>query len=221
MSGLGQDTSGHACSPEIRRAQKAPEQEPCMAEEQLTHMSLTQQTMSTTAIQATALITGSFLSGKQQASCGRCYELTSLKGVMASLSLIAIPVFLDSIPSAPQLFHAWERMYHYGHQALPAISVGTLSLWVYAAAKRRAAIKPWQLCALAGAVTVLMIPFTLIFMVPTNNELFRLEAAGSDIGSVTVEDARALVVSWAWMHLTRAVFPLIGTILGAIATLGR
>ena len=137
---------------------------------------------------------------------------------MASLSLIAIPVFLDSITWAPQLFRAWERMYHYGHQALPAMSIGALSLWAYAAAKRRAANEPWRLCALAGTTTVLMVPFTWYVMVPTNNELFRLAAAGSDLGAVTIEDARALVVSWACMHLTRAAFPLVGAILGAIAT---
>lgn len=137
---------------------------------------------------------------------------------MASLSLIAIPVFLDTITRAPQLFHAWERMYHYGHQALPTMSVGALGLWAYAAAKRRAAKEPWRLCALAGATTVLMVPFTWLVMVPTNNELFRLAAAGSDLGAVTIEDARALVVSWARMHLTRAAFPLAGVALGAVAT---
>ncbi|MDI1492737.1 MAG: hypothetical protein OHK93_004519 [Ramalina farinacea] len=175
--------------------------------------------MSTTAIQATALVTGSFLSGKQQnPPTGGSHELINAKGVMTSLSLIAIPVFLDSITQAPQLFYAWERMYHYGHQALPTMSVGALGLWAYAAAKRRGAKEPWRLCALAGATTVLMVPFTWFFMVPTNNELFRLAAAGSDLGGVTIEDARALVVSWGWMHLTRAAFPLAGAIFGAIAT---
>lgn len=136
---------------------------------------------------------------------------------MTSLSLIAIPVFLDSITRPPQLFYAWERMYHYGHQALPTMSVGAFSLWVYAAAKRRGGKQPWRLCALAGATTVLMVPFTWFFMVPTNNELFRLAAGGSDMRGVTIEDGRTLVVSWARMHLTRAAFPLAGAIFGAIA----
>jgi len=139
---------------------------------------------------------------------------------MTSLSLIAVPVFLDSIPSAPQLFHTWARMYYYGHQALPTMAVGTLGLWTYTVVKRRSAKKPWRTFALAGAITVLMLPFTWLVMVPTNNELFRLEAAGSEIGSVTFGDARALVVSWAWMHLARSVFPLAGAILGAVATFG-
>lgn len=100
---------------------------------------------------------------------------------MTSLSLIAIPVFLDSIPSTPQLFHAWACMYYYGHQALPTMAIGTLGLWTYTAVKRCSAKKPWRMSALAGVITVLMLPFTWLVMLPTNNELFRLEAAGSQI----------------------------------------
>ncbi|RYP10925.1 hypothetical protein DL764_000361 [Monosporascus ibericus] len=160
--------------------------------------------MPATTAQATALATGSFLSG-----------------AMTSLSLIAVPVLLDSMQSAPQLFHAWARMYHYGHQALPTMAVGTLGLWTYTAFKRRGARKPWRIFALAGVITVLMLPFTWLVMVPTNNELFRLEAAGSEIdSSITLEDAKALVVSWSGMHLTRSAFPLTGAILGAVATFG-
>ncbi|KAM0795936.1 hypothetical protein BDR22DRAFT_882859 [Usnea florida] len=159
--------------------------------------------MSTTAIQVTALVTGSYLSG-----------------VMSSLSLIAIPVFFDTITSAPQLVRAWERMYHHGHTALPTLSVGTLALWAYAASRRRNAGEPWRLCALAGITTVLMVPFTWLVMVPTNNELFGLAAAGEDLQGVTCADVRALVGSWAGMHLTRAAFPLAGAVLGAVATFG-
>lgn len=139
---------------------------------------------------------------------------------MTSLSLVAVPVLLDSISSAPQLFHAWARMYHYGHQALPTMAVGTFSLWMYVAAKRRSAKKPWRMSALAGLTTVFMLPFTWLVMVPTNNELFGLEAAGSEIGNVTLGQAKELVVSWSWMHLARSVFPLGGAILGAVATFG-
>ena len=137
---------------------------------------------------------------------------------MTSLSLVAIPVFLDSIASAPQLFQAWARMYHYGHQAMPAMAVGTLGLWTYAALKRRGAKEPWRALALAGATTALMLPFTWLVMVPTNNELFRLEAVGTEIGNVTLGEARALVESWAGMHLARSVFPLAGAVMGAVAT---
>lgn len=139
---------------------------------------------------------------------------------MTSLSLVAVPVLLDSISSAPQLFHGWARMYHYGHQALPTMAVGTFSLWMYTAIKRRSAKKPWWIFALAGVTTVLMLPFTWLIMVPTNNQLFRLEAAGSEVGSVTLGYAKELVVSWSWMHLARSLFPLAGAILGAVAMFG-
>ncbi|KFA71135.1 hypothetical protein S40288_04512 [Stachybotrys chartarum IBT 40288] len=175
--------------------------------------------MSTTTAQAVALVTGSFLSGTSLRVLSGNVDMTNDGlGAMASLSLIAVPVFLDSTTSAPQLFHTWTRMYHYGHQALPTMAVGTLSLWTYVAIRRRRIRKDWHVFALAGVVTVLMLPFTWLVMVPTNNTLFGLEAAGSDLGNVTLTDGKMLVVSWAWMHLARSVFPLAGAALGAAAT---
>lgn len=132
---------------------------------------------------------------------------------MTSLSLIAVPVLLDSIPSTPQLLHAWTRMYHYGHLALPTMAVGTLGLWTYTAAKKRRS----STALAAGAVTVLMIPFTWIFMTAINNELFRLEAAGSE--GVGGEEARVLVGVWARWHLVRSVFPLAGAAVGGFVVL--
>jgi hypothetical protein len=141
-------------------------------------------------------------------------------GAMAALSLIAVPVLLDSAQSAPQLFHSWTRMYHYGHQAYPATAIGTLGLWSYAAAQRWSAKKQWLPFALAGIVTVIMIPFTLIVIVPTNDKLFQLEAAGSVLGDVTFNDGKDLIISWAWLHLARSVFPLAGSIIGAVSIFG-
>ncbi|KAM7212993.1 protein of unknown function (DUF1772) domain containing protein [Rhypophila decipiens] len=149
--------------------------------------------MSATAAQATAIITGSFLSG-----------------AMTCLSLIGVPVFLDTTTSAPQLFSQWARMYHYGHQILPTMAVGTFLLYNYTAFKRRN-----KTFALAGVTTLLMLPFTWVFMVPTNNELFRLEGVSKTAPEVKgMAEAKELVVRWAWLHLGRSLFPLVGALLG-------
>ncbi|KAF2017040.1 DUF1772-domain-containing protein [Aaosphaeria arxii CBS 175.79] len=155
--------------------------------------------------QATALIAGSFLSG-----------------CMMSLSLMAVPVLLDTTTESPQLFHQWTRMYHYGHQVLPCMAVGTFVLYQYAAFKRSRAPKPkpWRKFALAGAITLSLVPFTWIVMVPTNNELFRLQALG-DAATMGIVEAKNLVVKWSLMHLTRSVLPLVGAVLGAVGTFGR
>jgi hypothetical protein len=147
---------------------------------------------------------------------------------MMSLAVMAIPVFLDTATGSPQLFHQWARMYHYGHQVLPGMAIGTFLLYTYAGFRKRRAgkINLWRVLMLAGLVTVSIIPFTLLIMKPTNDELFRLESVtrvpqtgeNTGVGVMDIKEARGLVVNWALMHFTRSTFPLIGAIIGTIGT---
>lgn len=136
-----------------------------------------------------------------------------------SLSLMAIPVFLDTTTQAPQLFHQWVRMYHYGHQVLPTMAVGTFFLYSYIAAKKHRAKRPWAVFALAGVTTLSMVPFTWLFMVPTNNELFRLEGLSKAEPLVKgIVEAKELVVKWSWLHIARSLLPLAGAVMGTAET---
>lgn len=136
-----------------------------------------------------------------------------------SLSLIAVPVLLDTTEHAPQLFHQWARMYHYGHQALPTMAVGTCLLYLYTAGKKRSSKSHQVLIAMAGLATVLMLPFTWLVMIPTNNDLFKLETVSrSEPNVMSLAEARELVVRWAQMHFTRCLFPLVGAVFGAFGT---
>ncbi|KAB8067110.1 hypothetical protein BDV29DRAFT_196689 [Aspergillus leporis] len=138
-------------------------------------------------------------------------------GAMMSLSLMAVPVLLDTTMEAAQLYHQWTRMYHYGHQVLPTMAVTTFLLYGYTAVKRRRAGRPWGIFVLAGLTTLSMLPFTWLVMVPTNNELFRREKLGlSDVSILEIDDAKALVVKWSRMHLARCLMPLAGAIVGMI-----
>lgn len=158
--------------------------------------------MSTIGAQATAVVTGSLLSG-----------------AMLSLSLMAVPVLLDTTIQAPQLFHQWVRMYHYGHQVLPTAAVGTFLLHSYTSIKKRNSKKPWGVFALAGVLTLSILPFTWIFMVPTNNELFRLEEVSKVEPLVKgIVEAKEMVVKWSWLHFIRSLLPLAGAVIGAIGT---
>jgi hypothetical protein len=185
-------------------------------------------TESSTKTQASAIILGSFLSGTPPTThCTRERPILISKiiGSMMSLSLMAVPVLLDTTANSPQLFHQWARMYHYGHQVLPGMAIGTFLLYCYACIRRRKADKPkpWRLLALAGLFTVSIIPFTLLVMKPTNDELFRLEKVTSTVrtgghSEVGVTEAKGLVIKWALMHFTRSCFPLMGAISGALGT---
>jgi hypothetical protein len=146
-----------------------------------------------------------------------------LAGAMMSLSLIAVPALLDSTYEAPQLFQQWTRMYHYGHWVLPSMAVVTSILYSYAAAQQRRCQKEtWISFALAAVMSVSILPFTWLFMVPTNDELFRLQTISQTEPAVMgIDAAKALVVRWRDMHSLRSLFPLIGSILGAVASVRR
>ena len=175
----------------------------------------------TTSALCVAVVTGSFLSGivfvSKKIIC--TLSLTYNTGAMMSLSLISVPVFLESTSRSSQLFYQWTRMYHYGHLILPGMAVTTLALYVYAAFSRRTTKQPWIVYALAGIITISMVPFTWIFMVPTNNTLFRLEVENRAASLSSIDYAQDLVRHWSWLHLLRSFFPLTGAVLGLRATL--
>lgn len=169
-----------------------------------------------------SIILGAFLSGTTCLHTIMVYADIS-SGCMNSLSLIAIPVFLDTTSSATQLYHQWARMYHYGHQVLPAMALTTGFSYAYFSWRRRSAKRGWAVYTIAGIVTVLMIPFTLIFMVPTNDELFALEASTQKGVSAPggLERAVGLVRTWSRLHLARCLFPLAGALIGMMAQISE
>ncbi|KAK3686152.1 hypothetical protein B0T22DRAFT_529861 [Podospora appendiculata] len=155
--------------------------------------------MSFSGTQITAVVTGSVLSG-----------------IMLSISAQTVPALLDSTTNAPQLFHQWTRLYFYGSRLMPTLALGTAALYGLAGARLRSAgSAAWSTYALAAVSTLSIVPFTFLFMARTNNELFRLEAASRMQPLVaTVAEAKALIVRWSWLHLTRSLLPLAGAVLG-------
>ena len=159
-----------------------------------------------------------------------------------SLSAFVVPVLLDTDRDADHMLRQWARLYYYGHIYLPTLCVATCGLYGYTAlSKRVAKSKQWSRYLQAAASTIAMVPFTWIFMAPTNIHLFKLVALDSfsDLGLV-----RGLVVKWAvsniswrrassilsgpvskqrthadpstaqWLHAARSFSPLVGAFLG-------
>lgn len=133
---------------------------------------------------------------------------------MMSLSLMAIPVLLDTTDDPAQLFHQWVRMYHYGHQVMPTLAVATCLLYACSVLHSRIAGRQWGVYAVAAVTTVTMLPFTWVFMAPTNNILFRLEVESKGASVASFAEAQGLVMKWGWLHITRSLFPLAGAALG-------
>ncbi|KAK2594650.1 hypothetical protein QQS21_007626 [Conoideocrella luteorostrata] len=163
-------------------------------------------------IPATAVVSGAFLSGKASQVRKPRPPLTASVGAMMSISAFFVPVCLDTNTDAGQMLRQWARLYHYGHIYLPGLCITTCGLYFYAASSKiNEASNQWQKYTFAAVLTAAMIPFTWLIMTPTNENLFELEASRSvpDLSHV-----RNLVVKWAWLHVTRSLFPLVGAMLG-------
>jgi len=81
----------------------------------------------------------------------------------------------------------------------------------------------WKLYAAAGVANIAIVPFTLVVMMKTVKKLLRkadetaaLQATETvvEVGLPKAETARALVDKWGMQNLIRAIFPLIGALLG-------
>lgn len=136
-----------------------------------------------------------------------------------SLSLIAVPVFLETTTEPAQLLHQWARMFHYGQRVAPTMAFATSLLYASTAIYKRAAGRRWVIFAVAGVTTMIMVPFTLLFMVPTNDTLFRLGAERKAASVASLGEAQELVTKWSRLHVVRSLFPLAGAILGLMGTL--
>jgi hypothetical protein len=119
-------------------------------------------------VPATAVIAGAFLSGTNHTSpeSRRNLTMSSVLGMMFSLSAVTIPVLLDTNSDPSNLLSQWARLFRYGHNIMPTSAVATTGLYAYTAVRKRAASRPqWLYYAAAGAATVSIVPFTLLVMV--------------------------------------------------------
>ncbi|KAI4127297.1 MAG: hypothetical protein LQ338_003257, partial [Usnochroma carphineum] len=152
--------------------------------------------------EAFAIITGSFLAG-----------------AMADISLLVLPVLLDTNAQPLPLATQWVRVYHYGHRIYPALAITTCLLYSYAAyAKHATNTSGWRVFTTAAAMTIGMLPFTWVFMTTTNNALFRVQRQGEKSGKLG--EVEALVRRWRGLHFVRCLFPLGGAVLGLLGFMG-
>ncbi|KAH7324117.1 hypothetical protein BKA65DRAFT_406534 [Rhexocercosporidium sp. MPI-PUGE-AT-0058] len=142
---------------------------------------------------------------------------SALSGAMISLSTITIPVFLDTDTEPAHLLRHWARLYHYGHIYMPTLCVTTFALYVFTAIRHSSNRRQWRNYVIAGLLTITMVPFTWLVMVPTNDNLQAL--AETTALTVDLVQLRGIVVTWAWLHIARSTFPLVGAIVGLVAVL--
>lgn len=150
---------------------------------------------------------------------------------MSFISYGTIPSLL--LAPTPLLVRQWRTMYLRGWSVAPPIAVVSSASYGYLAMKLYNAPLSvnhprGELYALAALLTGSVMPYTLFVMKDVNAKLMakaeeteRLDAKDevTEIKTPKGESAKELVDWWAVLNLGRAVFPLLGAVLGAWASL--
>lgn len=132
-----------------------------------------------------------------------------------SLSLITMPVLLESSLSTTQLCSVWSEIYLRGRGLLPALAVMTCVMYGYAYARQKI-VRSSKALILAGVLTIAIAPFTWLVLAPTNNMLFALHTEAQSMRDIPggVETAKRLIADWSRLHLARSLLPLFGAATG-------
>lgn len=135
-------------------------------------------------------------------------------GGQAMLSFIAIPGLIGSTsPVTTQaLAQQWAGMYNRGKVLGPQVAVLSMLGYGYLVYQRKSQNQPgWGMFAGAAALTLGIVPFTLLFMDTTVQSLLRVAEGTSVLGETAVKE---LLVRWKGLNLVRSLFPLAGGVLG-------
>lgn len=153
--------------------------------------------------------------------------LTQFIGNIAALSTITIPALVQSQKedhkSPSLLTKQWRALYETGKKKNPPIAAAVASSLTYLAWSVRQGGPLYKttvysrsgLYIAAAALTVGIVPYTLIFMTGTNSALMKKAESTSDAD----KEVPDLIERWNSLNLGRSVFPLAGAICAVVATI--
>ncbi|KAF6795442.1 DUF1772 domain-containing protein [Colletotrichum sojae] len=137
-------------------------------------------------------------------------------GAVASISLYAVPAALSTGPEPQYALRAWTEVYNRGAATGPPIALATFVSLGVVAYRQYQERKPWKALLFAGASSLAIVPFTIIFMATTNHAL--TAAAGGSV-KITWTETQALIEKWKVLNLIRGLMPLTGCLVGTYAAL--
>ena len=149
--------------------------------------------------------------------------LTSSLGGVVSISTISVPALL--LAPNPLVTQQWQKVFDSGKVRIPPLAGASALSFSYLAYRWYGTLKQpkAELSGLSAFLTVLIVPYTFIFMKKINNRLGRKaeESKGLSLDDRTVEaglpkgeSAKELLDSWATHNFIRGLFPLAGSLLG-------
>lgn len=129
--------------------------------------------------------------------------------------MLAIPAILGVEAPAQILAKQWAHLFQHGKMVGPVIALTATLGYAYLAWDLRAQGRDWMGYLLAGGLTMGLVPFTLVFLNPTNARLLDIAAGTSAAAKATGNEAiRGTIAKWSGLNLVRAFFPLAGSVVG-------
>lgn len=134
------------------------------------------------------------------------------------LSILAIPGLLAPTTPLPAqaLAQQWASIYNNGKVLGPQTAVLSLLGYGYLLYTSRNDTTRWRKFAGAAALSIAIVPFTVLVMDGTNQALLRVASEGG----VGEEMVRVLLVRWKGFNLVRALLPFAGAVIGLWGLVG-
>ena len=101
---------------------------------------------------------------------------------------------------------------------MPKFAGGVAAAYLYTAYETRRRGGIWKGFAVAAALSMAIVPYTLLFMSPTNNALHAIAGGAHIVAESEVTD---LINKWGVLNLVRSLFPLAGGVAGIVTFLGN
>lgn len=124
-----------------------------------------------------------------------------------------VPASDSPVSAVPHLNRQWQEVYYRGHKVGPAGALGggfTFGAASYVANTTTAT----RIFAAAAVASFAIVPYTLVFMLSTNDELHRrATSAGKEVDE---EKTLRLLSKWVGMSKTRANIALMAACLGVV-----
>ncbi|MDI1492790.1 MAG: hypothetical protein OHK93_004573 [Ramalina farinacea] len=147
-------------------------------------------------------------------------------GTNTAMSIFAVPPML--LAPKQVMVQQWRKLFNLGLVWVPPTAVlASASLGYVAYASRSASKRDfgdvggdasrWKGIAFAAAGILSIVPYTLMFMKPTNDKLI---AESNGAGHLAEREVKALIEWWSRLNLVRGVIGATGTAMGIWSAVG-
>ncbi|OJD34132.1 uncharacterized protein BKCO1_2500049 [Diplodia corticola] len=157
-----------------------------------------------------------------------------LSGNIAALALISVPActsaFHDGAATTVSLTRLWRHTYERGKAQNPpiaALTTASLSFLAWSTrhvgAPHGSVLRPLYLYGAAAALTIGIVPYTILTMRGTNNKLIKnseeigRQGVAAPASREEESEVEELLGRWMWLNGVRSVLPALGGVAAVVA----